>query len=145
MHLFVKLPLPPFNTPNSLVTSGSSLKDDAGATVRAALRRAGLNVDTLVSWAAVEGASDALEAEETALYQAVVDVGLVRDGTASTIVTVRGLVGCEYHGGLHGVQWGPLVPSSRRPCPWRSNGRRAAPAYGFSTRRRSRMLLLIRG
>jgi hypothetical protein len=73
-------------------------EDDAGATVRAALRRAGLNVDTLVSWAAVEGAS-------TALYQAVVDVGLVRDGTAATIVALRGIVGSGYAGDLEGVPW----------------------------------------
>ena len=81
---------------------------DAGTTIRAALAGAGANVDTLVSWTDVKAASDALEAEETALYQAVVAVGLVRDGTAATIVAMRGLVGGRKEGGLQGVQWARL-------------------------------------
>ena len=83
---------------------------DAGTTIRAALAGAGANVDTLVSWAAVEAASDALDAKETALYQAVVDVELVGDGSrvASAIVAMRGLVGRQYKGGLDGVTWSIL-------------------------------------
>ena len=84
------------------------VEDAAGTAIRAALAGAGANVDTLVSWAAVKAASDALEAEETALYQAVVDVELVRDGTAATIAAVRGLVGGASAGGLVGVVWAIL-------------------------------------
>ena len=80
-------------------------EDDAGATIRAALAGAGLKVDTLVSWADVEAASVVLDVKDTALYQAVVAVGLVRDGTAATIVAMRGLVGSQKEGGLEGVQW----------------------------------------
>ena len=86
-------------------------EDDAGMIIRAALRRAGANVDTLVSWADVKAASDALEAEETALYQAVVAVGLERDGTAATIVAMRGIVGSQQKGGLEGVT---VLPASCR-------------------------------
>ena len=82
--------------------------DDDGKTIRAALAGAGLKVDTLVSWADVEAVSVALKAKETALYQAAADVELVRDGTASTIVTVRGLVGSQKKGDLEGVQWSIL-------------------------------------
>jgi hypothetical protein len=80
-------------------------EDDRGIQIRASLRRAGRKVDTLVSWADVKAASDVLKAEETALYQAVVAVGLLRDGTAATIVAMRGLVGNRHKGGLEGVQW----------------------------------------
>ena len=80
-------------------------EDDAGATIRAALAGAGANVDTLVSWADVEAE---FRGRDTALYQAAADVGLVRDGNAATIAALRGIVGCDYHGGLDGVQWGFL-------------------------------------
>lgn len=79
-------------------------EDDAGMTIRAALAGAGLKVDDLASWEAVKAASDVLDAKETALYQAAADMELVRDGTASTIVTVRGLV----VGGLDDVRWASL-------------------------------------
>ena len=85
-------------------------EDDAGIQIRAALRRAGRKVDTLVSWVDVKAASVVLDAKETAVYQAAADVELVGDGSrlASAIVALRGIVGRASAGGLDGVVWASL-------------------------------------
>jgi hypothetical protein len=64
-----------------------------------------------VSWEAVEAELRTLDAEDTALYWAAADVGLVGDGSrvASAIVAVRGLVVGKKERGL-GLPWSCLDP-----------------------------------